>query len=124
MKLLLDTQIVVWLALDSTRLRPDVIALLATSPDVSISVVSRWELGIKAKQGRFGQFSMVDTASEIWGFASLPVQISHARLAGDLPLIHRDPFDRMLVAQAMIEGMTLVTSDNVLAAYNVPVLMV
>jgi PIN domain nuclease of toxin-antitoxin system len=122
-KLLLDTQIVVWLALDSTRLKPDLIALLATNPDVSISVVSRWELGIKAKQGRFGQLSMIDAASDIWGFASLPVQISHARLAGDLPLIHRDPFDRMLVAQAMIEGMTLVTSDAALAAYNVPTLM-
>jgi PIN domain nuclease of toxin-antitoxin system len=122
-KLLLDTQIVVWLALDSTRLKPDLIALLATNPDVSISVVSRWELGIKAKQGRFGQLSMIDAASDIWGFASLPVQISHARLAGDLPLIHRDPFDRMLVAQTMIEGMTLVTSDTTLAAYNVPTLM-
>jgi PIN domain nuclease of toxin-antitoxin system len=123
MKLLLDTQIVVWLALDSTRLKPDLIALLATNPDVLISVVSRWELGIKAKQGRFGQLSMIDAACDIWGFASLPVQISHARLAGDLPLIHRDPFDRMLVAQAMIEGMTLVTSDSALAAYNVPTLM-
>ncbi len=123
MKLLLDTQIVVWLALESARLTPDMIEKLATNPDVSISVISRWELGIKAKQGRFSQLSMIDSASEIWGFASLPVQLSHVRLAGNLPLIHRDPFDRMLVAQAMIEGMTLVTSDATLAAYNVPVLM-
>jgi PIN domain nuclease of toxin-antitoxin system len=123
MKLLLDTQIVVWLALESTRLKPDLITLLATQPDVSISVVSRWELGIKAKQRRFDKMSMIDAASDIWGFAYLPVHLSHARLAGELPLIHRDPFDRMLIAQAMTEGMTLVTSDATLAVYNVPTLM-
>jgi PIN domain nuclease of toxin-antitoxin system len=122
-KLLLDTQIVVWLALDSTRLRPDLIALLSTHPHISISVVSRWELGIKAKQERFNQLSAVDSASEMWGFETLPIHLSHAKLVSDLPLIHRDPFDRMLVAQAIAEGMTLVTSDATLAAYNLPVLM-
>jgi PIN domain nuclease of toxin-antitoxin system len=122
-KLLLDTNIIVWLALASDRLDAGLTALLSTERDVTVSVVSRWELGVKAKLGRFAHLTAIDTALDIWAFPTLPVALNHARLAADLPLLHRDPFDRILVAQAMIEGMTLVTSDATLAAYNVPVLM-
>lgn len=58
------------------------------------------------------------------GFEPLPIGFAHARAAGRLPALHRDPFDRMLVAQARLEGMTLATADSALAAYDVPVLSV
>jgi PIN domain nuclease of toxin-antitoxin system len=91
---------------------------------VLVSAASIWEIEIKRARGRLtAPIDIADRAiSE--GFATLSVTIDHAQEAGRLPLHHRDPFDRLLVAQARLEGLTLATADSLLAAYDVPVLVV
>ena len=89
---------------------------------VYVSPASIWELGIKANLGRL-DLRNADLVSEIAenGFYELPITARHAERAGNLPRIHNDPFDRMLVAQALAEGMTCVTRDSVFSSYGVPV---
>lgn len=93
------------------------------SIEVHVSVVSLWEIGIKFALGRNGDpmpFSGKDAArlfDEV-GFASLPVEARHATAVDDLPPLHRDPFDRLLIAQAMTEPMRFMTQDRALAPYS------
>jgi PIN domain nuclease of toxin-antitoxin system len=88
------------------------------------SAASTWEIGIKVKTGRLElPVSLADFAARVLlTVQSLDVRHAHAVMAADLPLHHRDPFDRMLVAQALVEGMTLVSSDPLLSLYEAPVL--
>jgi PIN domain nuclease of toxin-antitoxin system len=87
-----------------------------------ISAATIWEIEIKRALGRLasppGLIEMIEEA----GFEQLPISFDHALQAGRLPLHHRDPFDRMLVAQARIEGLTLATADRAMADYDVPLL--
>lgn len=91
---------------------------------VTVSAATIWEIEIKRALGRLasppGLIEMIGEA----GFEQLPISFDHALQAGRLPLHHRDPFDRMLVAQARIEGLTLATADAALADYDVPLLTV
>lgn len=119
MRLLLDTHAIVWLALDPDNLAQSTPELIRGADEVSISVISRWELGIKAKDRKFPQLAAFDAAIAAWPFQILPILPEHVVLAADLPLLHRDPFDRMLVAQAMAGGLTLLTADRQLEAYPV-----
>lgn len=122
-RLLLDSHSLIWVLEGGQRLRPETYGII-TSPgnEILISVVSVWELEIKRAYGRF-QFpdNLVQRINRA-GFAELPVNFRHAELAASLPLIHRDPFDRMLIAQAQIEGFTLVTDDFQIARYEVPIM--
>ena len=90
---------------------------------VWVSAASVWETQIKASLGKLepptGLIELVDES----GFERLPITFEHASEVGTLPLHHRDPFDRMLVAQARLEGMTLATADATLASYDVPLLV-
>jgi len=86
-----------------------------------MSAASVWELSIKRASGRYAGDDLLAPA-EAAGFAILPIDGRHAKLAGELPPIHRDPFDRVIVAQAMIEDRVLVSSDGVLPRYGVPVI--
>lgn len=126
MRLLLDTHIFVWAAGDRKRLSPNVLALLGdATTDIFLSTASVWELAIKKASGKL-DFPLEDfdvTLAEM-EVDPLPVSLRHALLAGSLPRHHNDPFDRMLVAQALIEGLTLVTSDQEIAKYEVQVLNV
>ncbi len=90
------------------------------------SVASVWEIAIKRQAGKLKIPRDLDLASAFarGGFVPVTITIEHALLAASLPPIHRDPFDRMLVAQAQIEGLTLVTADPMLSRYDVPVLVV
>lgn len=89
---------------------------------VHFSAVSIWEIAIKQAQGKLSvPGNLLDTMEQS-GFAELPVRSQHALIAGALPRHHNDPFDRMIVAQAQSEALTVVTSDNRIAAYGVPVL--
>ncbi len=91
---------------------------------VVVSVVTIWELSIKRSLGKLpgtGSFSQMIQRS---GFETLTVQAEHAEAVEHLPHLHGDPFDRLLIAQAMHEGLTLVTHDRALALYGVPVLLV
>lgn len=123
-RLLLDTHALVWATGDRRRLGP-VASDIIVSPDsdVFVSDASAWEIAIKVNLGRMGfPLSRYAETPESLGFSVLAIATNHALAAGALPRHHGDPFDRMLVAQAALEGLTLVTSDAVMAAYGVPLL--
>jgi len=121
MTLLLDANIVVWLLSDPRRIRTSVADAIAESHCL-VSTASLLDLTAKAAAGRihFSEGMKTDLA-ELCGW--LAVTAEHAFRVQSLPRIHNDPFDRVIVAQAMIEGLTLVTGDHLLAEYGVPVLL-
>ncbi len=89
-----------------------------------VSTVSFWELAIKQAVGKIDPTLRIEPAMKTYGFAELPISSKYASAVRALPMLHGDPFDRMLVAQAMVEGLTLVTSDRRLAGYAVAILQV
>lgn len=96
--------------------------LIADSSNyVAVSAVSVWELGIKAAQGKLWTPDDLEAVISRTGFADLPITLAHAGEAAALPPVHSDPFDRMLVAQARIEQLELVTRDRRLGEYGVRV---
>jgi PIN domain nuclease of toxin-antitoxin system len=122
LRLLLDTNVLIWA--EDDRLGVDAVAAIEHADDVYVSAASIWEIEVKRATGKLrapdDPSSLVDDA----GFDRLPITFEHAVDAGRLPLHHRDPFDRMLVAQARLEGLTLATSDESIARYGVPLLVV
>ena len=123
MRLLLDTHAFLWWLGDIERLGDARDAIAEASSLVYVSAVSIWEISIKAALGKVDVGS-ADLVAEIGAndFLDLAVTPRHAQLAGGLPRHHDDPFDRMLVAQAQLEGLTCVTRDPAFAAYDVSVL--
>lgn len=124
MRLLLDTHIYMWWLLDSPRMSEGTMELIARpSTMVWVSAVSIWEASIKSSLGRL-DLQGIDLLAEVAanGFTELAVSGTHGWSAGRLPPHHRDPFDRLLVAQARQEQLILVTDDEVLARYDVPLL--
>jgi len=124
--LLLDTHVFLWWIGEPARLSDEAGAAIADSGTlVHVSAASAWEISIKRALGRIDlrdeEFSYGMRES---GFAELVVTAEHGLAAGALPVHHRDPFDRMLVAQAMAEGMRLVTHDRAIAPYDVETLWV
>jgi PIN domain nuclease of toxin-antitoxin system len=127
-RLLLDTHILLWTIAESRRLSVAARSLIG-DPDHGpvFSAVSVWEIAIKTGRGRDGfridaglfRRNLVDN-----GYAELAVTGAHAAAFMSLPPLHKDPFDRMLVAQAMIEGVTLVTADPAVAKYPGPIRLV
>ena len=89
-----------------------------------MSAATAWELGIKQMKGKLRLSQSVSEQMALYGFVELPISFRHAEKAAGLQMMHGDPFDRMLVAQAIVEGMTLVTADRILAEYPVAVLRV
>lgn len=122
MSLLLDTHIALWGLAGDAALSDDLLDRLRHDPDVFLSPVTIWEITIKQTAGKLG--GPADLAERVrdMGFRELPVTHAHAMIAGRLPPHHRDPFDRMLIAQAMAEGMTLVTRDPAIQRYGVDTL--
>ena len=122
-RLLLDTHGLLWVSEGGRKLASDTFdALNDVDNEVFVSSVSIWEIAIKLASGRLDpspDLGIVLSAVERYGFYELSVNFRHAELAGSLPLHHRDPFDRMLVAQAQAEGLTLVTDDPQIARYEV-----
>lgn len=127
MRLLADTHVLLW-----ALLRPDELearasrALRSPANDVLVSAASFWEIAIKAAAGKLrlpGEpAEWLPVAVERTGFGTLDVTGAHGLAAGALPAHHRDPFDRMIVAQALSEGLVVVTRDSRIAAYGVAVL--
>lgn len=123
LRFLLDTNALYWALVDPDRLRDDSRgALLDPGNEVFVSAVSVYEWTFKAAIGKLGAAPDITTELSHAGFAHLPLSAGHAFSGGSLPLHHRDPFDRLLVAQAQHEGLTIVTSDEQLARYQVAVL--
>jgi len=127
MRLLLDTHVVLWALGGNPRLKESVRAAIAEPANaVYVSAATAWELAIKAAIGkakfpeRVDQWLPVELARS--RFQELPVTVRHAAAVESLPAHHNDPFDRLLVAQARIEGLILVTADRVLRRYQVKLL--
>lgn len=117
---LLDTQVVLWWLADDPRLGPLAIAALdAGSEPVAVSVVSLWEATIKHSVGKLDGFAEFRAAFTQLPVTIHPVRLEHVDALDDLPLHHRDPFDRILLATARAEGLSLMTADTGLAAYGI-----
>jgi PIN domain nuclease of toxin-antitoxin system len=119
-KLLLDTHVAVWWAEDDARLTDRAGAAIDDpANDRLLSAASVWELAIKAKSGRYSGLDLLDLLRSA-DIVEVPITAAHGRLAADLPMHHADPFDRVIVAQARLEGCVLVSADARLAEYGVP----
>lgn len=125
MRLLLDTHVMVWWFAGGERLPAEARRLVADpSNEVFVSAASLWEVAIKAALGKIrADASELAEAIEPGGFRELPVSGRHAAAVATLPSHHRDPFDRMLVAQSLVEPMHLLTVDRALSAYGPSVLV-
>jgi PIN domain nuclease of toxin-antitoxin system len=119
-RLLLDTHAFVWW--DDNRLPPRVTSAIKEADEVFVSAVVAWEIAIKSALGKIVVRGSVAEAIDDYGFSALPVTVEHADAVRLLPLHHRDPFDRLLVIQAQIGRLTLVSHDPAFAAYDVAVL--
>ena len=118
MRILLDTHLVLW-ALAAPERLPDAAHRLIERADVYVSAASIWEISIKTSLGKLSADPReVLAALDPAGFLPLPISAEHAARVADLPPVHRDPFDRLLVAQALCEPMRLLTMDTVLAGYG------
>jgi PIN domain nuclease of toxin-antitoxin system len=128
MRLLLDTHLLLWLAAYPERLAGDVLELVEDSGnDLCFSVTAIWETAIKFSRGR-DDFDVEPgfLRRELLqhGFSELLIRGEHAVAIAGLPPIHKDPFDRILIAQAMVEGIVLLTVDKVVAQYPGPIRLV
>jgi len=122
MNLLLDSHAVIWFLAGDRRLSAEARHAIESADRVYVSAATIWELAIKAANGRFKAPS--DFAARLLdlGMLQLALEWEHASVAGDLPPHHRDPFDRALVAQAIVEHLTIVTADLAIPRYGVPVI--
>jgi PIN domain nuclease of toxin-antitoxin system len=121
-RLLLDTHVVLWWLSDDPTLSAEIKASLDHEPDVYVSAATVWEVAIKQAIGKLKEPADLPERVRDSGFPQLAITATHAIAAGRLPLIHRDPFDRMLVAQAQCEDLTVVTRDPDIRRYEVSVL--
>ena len=120
MRLLLDTHVLLWWLADDRKLTRAARAIIA-NPDneVLVSSASLWEIAIKAALGRIEvELDDLEAAISRNGFRPLSIGFRHALTAGRLPVIHRDPFDRMLIAQAGVDELRVVSHDRVFERYN------
>lgn len=127
MKYLLDTHIWLWLVAEPQRLRPELLDILSDERvALYLSAASAWEIAVKHRLGRLPlpEPPAVFVPKRLIrdGILALPVQLDHALAVADLPDFHRDPFDRMLLAQARCERMTFVTADEAIFRYDVEIL--
>jgi PIN domain nuclease of toxin-antitoxin system len=120
--LLLDTHVVLWWLADDPSLSEEIKDKLDHEPDVWVSAVTIWEIAIKQALGKIAAPTDLPERVRDSGFRELPIGFAHALTAGRLPMIHQDPFDRMLVAQASCEDLTLVTRDPLCQQYKVAIL--
>jgi len=118
MDILLDTHVLLWWLADDPRLSAKARKLIADRQNTLIvSAATGWEIAIKRRLGKLIMNGALHTAIEDEGFAVLPITLHHAEETLTLPDIHRDPFDRMLVAQARVENVALLTVDRRIARY-------
>lgn len=117
---LLDTNIVIWELENNPRLDGTVRQLFHSGARCAISIVSLWEIAIKASVGKLAPLrpTFVEQLTDA-GFTILPLQFAHLTVVQTLPLHHRDPFDRMLIAQAKAEGLVMITADRSFAQYGI-----
>ena len=123
MRFLLDTHILLWWLADSDRLSAEARdAIIDASNDVYVSAASAWEIAIKKRLGKLQAPDDLKVQIDEHRFMHLPIDIRHGLAIERLPPIHRDPFNRMLVIQAQLEDLTLITRDDIVPQYRVAVL--
>ncbi len=121
-KILIDTHVLLWWLSDDHSLGNMSKALIADPRnEIFVSGATSWEIAIKKKKGLLDAPDGIDSIVEDEGFSKLPISLFHGELAGSLEEIHRDPFDRMLIAQAQSEGLELLTADRIIPKYGVRV---
>ena len=119
MRVLIDTQIFIWAVMESENLSAHARQTILNASDIFVSAVSIWEIAIKSRIGRLegDPNEFVEAIGES-GFQELSIAARHAAMVHALPLHHRDPFDRLLVAQALSEPLRLLTADRMLSRYS------
>ena len=123
MNLLLDTHALLWWLADANELGPDARAAIGDPTRVVyFSAVNVWEIVIKKALGKLAVPDELPTVLEEQPFERLAMTVDHAFKVAQLPTYHRDPFDRLLIAQCLVEGLTIVTHDGDIAKYDVPIL--
>jgi len=123
LRLLLDTHTLLWTLVAPDRLSANATrAIAAEESEVFVSIVSPWEMAIAKALGRMNPPDNLEALLEKRRFALLPVSLRHTHVIETLPHHHRDPFDRMLIAQAQVEGLTIVTVDRTMRRYPVSLL--
>jgi PIN domain nuclease of toxin-antitoxin system len=120
--LLLDSNVVVWLDQRPQRIPAAVMFRIESAERVFVSAVTAWELAIKQSLGQLTLQRPIADLIEFHALTELPITIRHGEAVRNLPLHHRDPFDRLLLAQALVGNLVLVTADRHLAQYGVPIL--
>lgn len=122
MNLLLDSHVVLWFLAGNERLSEAARTSISAADRVYVSAMTIWELSAKVARGRLE--APPDFTNQLLDQGMLPLALEweHARVAGDLPLHHRDPVDRVLVAQAIVERLTIVSRDREITRYPVPVI--
>lgn len=122
MSVLLDTHVLLWWIEGDPRLSATAQRMIAEANDVYVSAASAWEITIKVGLGKLSIAQKVDVYLQqhlqVNAFRPLAVTLTHATAVGDLPPLHRDPFDRLLVAQAQAEGLLLLSADELVARYG------
>ena len=119
MRFLLDTHVFLWCIKDDRSLSKAIRAKILAAPEVYVSSASIWELTIKIKLKKLeGHIDQIVKAVDESGFLELPITMQHAVAVSDLPDIHHDPFDRILIAQAIIEPLIFLTADAALKDYS------
>jgi PIN domain nuclease of toxin-antitoxin system len=125
MRLLLDTHVFLWSVAGSRHLKPAARRAIEAAEQVYVSAASIWEIAIKARLGKVkADPEQLAATIEASGFLELPVRAAHAAGVARLALHHNDPFDRILVAQALAEPLKLLTADTLLAKYSDIVMLV
>lgn len=125
MKVLIDTHILLWFYLEPHRIKGNALNFLRNTSDneIFVSHVTAWEISIKYGVGKL----KIPEVPEIWtpdrirraGFTQMPIKMQHVSRVHNLPLIHKDPFDRLLISQANVEDLIIVTEDPNFAKYSV-----
>jgi len=127
-RLLLDTHVFLWLLAEPERLGQHLASVEGAGNDLFVSAASSWEIAIKVRLGRLelpdDPKRYVPDRMRALGAEPLPVEHAHALAVADLPMLHRDPFDRVLVAQARHLELTIVTADADIARYDVRTILV
>ncbi len=121
-RLLLDTHVFIWWRATPAKIRAETREAISRAAVVFVSVASAWEVAIKMALGRLTLPDTMEAGVVASGFEKLPITFSQTELIASLPHHHRDPFDRLLIAQALSEKLTLVTHDKKLGAYQIPIL--
>jgi PIN domain nuclease of toxin-antitoxin system len=123
-RILLDSHVWLWWYNGDKQLGPAAQMLIKSADEVRFSAASAWEINIKRALGKLVVRGDLRLSQELErdGFMELGISVAHAEAVHALPAVHRDPFDRMLVAQAQVEGLAIVTADDVIGRYSVAVI--